>query len=124
MDEQLSLFDDRITKEAFAQRIVDELNRLDTCWKGNFYVDKIHLGFWDHVQLKEKVLEITIKAKNWAKDRTFIYFTGDTKSQMNLCGCGDESPYLVKLFKDKDFAFSPTPWNVYIFYHNWEKKRL
>ena len=125
MDEQLTLFDSPfLTKEQFADKLVSELNKLDTCWKGKFYVEEIRLEHWDHVALKEKVLEVSIKARNWRQDRAFTYFTGDRESQMVLYFCGDESAFFGKLFKDKDFSMSPTPWRIYVFYHNWEKKKI
>lgn len=124
MNEQLSLFENPyLSKEEFAQRLCDEFNKLETVWKGNFYVEKIVLSYWDHVELKDKALQIDIKAKDQGEDN-FIYLKGDRKSQENLVCCGDKSEFISKLLKDKDFSFAPTPWRIFIFYHNWERKKI
>lgn len=119
--EQLSLFDNiSITKEEFAQRICDEFNSLDTVWKGTFKVKHVGLCVWEHIDDPEKVLEITIKPT--LGDNYLMQFKGDKKSQEAVYRC--DTPYLNKLEQDKDFSICITPWDVYVFYHKFERKKL
>ena len=125
MTDQISLFDNiSTTKEEFAQRICDECNKLDTFWKNQFYVDSVVLEWWDHVQLKNRVLNICIKARNRNDKSNFVQFQGDKESQLTLNNITFYSEYISKLTKDKDFAFIITPWNIFVFYHNWELKKV
>ena len=125
MNEQLSLFDNAtMSKEDFAEKIVSELNKIDTVWKGKFYLDSLDLCHWDHVKTKHKVLEVSIKAKNWRKDNTFIQFKGDKQSQYNLYNANMLSDWLGEISKDKDFSIAITPWFINIYYHNWELKKI
>ena len=122
---QLSLFDNiGTTKEEFAQRICDELNKLETIWKGSFYVKDVSLSHWQHVNLENRVLEICIKATKQTEDQTFIQLRGDRESQLNLYNAACFSKYLADLEKDKDFSYCVTPWIVFIYYHNWELKKV
>lgn len=125
VNEQLSLFDNpTMSKEEFAEKVIAELNKIDTVWKGQFYLNKLLLEYWDHVKTKYKVLEVHIKARNWREDSTFIQFKGDRQSQYNLYNAVVLSEWLSEISKDKDFSFSITPWNIYVFYHNWELKKI
>ena len=125
MIEQLSLFDSLYNdKDQFAQKIVDEFNKLETYWKDQFYVSKCNLENWDHINLKRKVLCITIGARNWDRQNTFIQFDGDKDSQLAIYNINCLSDYISKLMADKDFSYSITPWKIYIFFHNWEIKKV
>ena len=122
---QLNLFDNiGTTKEEFAQRICDEFNSLNTVWKNHFYVRESNLETWDHVKLERKVLCICIKARNWRRNKTFVQFEGDRESQRILYNAPYFSKYLADLEKDKDFSICITPWSIYIYFHNWELKKV
>ena len=118
---QLSLFDLGMSKEEFAQKLCDEFNKIDTVWE--FYVKRVSLAEWHHVDLKNKVLEIDLDTRKNKKDK-FIYFQGDKQSQMNLYNIPFESEFVGKLNEDKDFSINITPWAVYIYFHNWELKKI
>lgn len=125
MNEQISLFDNiGTTKEEFAQKICDECNKLETVWKGEFYVEEVSLSWWNHVQLKNRVLEIDIKARNLNDENHLIQLKGDRESQKTLHNIVQYSDFIRNLCKDKDFDFTITPWFISVFYHNWELKKL
>ena len=126
MNEQISLFaeEERATQEQFADRICEEFNKLDTVFKGKFYVKKVSLELWEHVPMKNKVLSISIKAEGVSSQNSFIQFDGDRKSQVNIDNIAYFSPFVADLCKDKDFALCITPWVIYIYYHNFELKRI
>lgn len=125
MIQQLSLFaeQEREIQWKFADKVCEEFNKIDTVWKGGFYIKDAGLENWDHVQLKNKVLSITLDSKRNKKDK-FIYFDGNPQSQMNLYNIPFESELIGKLNKDKDFSINITPWKIYIYYHNFEKKKF
>lgn len=126
MIQQLSLFaeQDREIQWKFADKVCEEFNKLNTVWKNNFYVKKCNLEMWEHVKLDRKVLCISIKARNWTRSKTFIQFDGDRESQLNLYNAAYFSKYIADLEKDKGFSISITPWSIYIYYHNFEKKKF
>lgn len=126
MNEQIDLFADvyKNQQQMFAEKICDELNKLDTVFKGTFYVEKCSLAKWDHVPDAEKVLEITIKSPLNNRENRFIQLAGDEKSQLNLYNAGVLSDYLGKLSEDKDFSMAVTPWSIYVFYHKFERKKV
>ena len=123
MVEQLSLFSVGMSIDQFSSKLCEEFNKIDTVWKGGFYVKDASLENWEHVQLKNKVLSITLDSKRNKKDK-FIYLKGDPQSQMNLYNIPFESEFVGKLNEDKDFSISITPWAVYIYFHNWELKKI
>lgn len=126
MNEQISLFaeEERATQWKLADRICEEFNKLDTVFKGKFYVKKVSLELWEHVPMKNKVLSISIKAEGVSSQNSFMQFDGDRKSQVNIDNIAYFSPYVANLCKDKDFALCITPWVIYIYYHNFELKRI
>ena len=123
MTEQLSLFDTS-GKWDFAQKLCDELNKLETVWKGCFFVSYCDLEEWTHVNLKNKVLNICISAFHRDDDSNFMQFKGDPESQRNLANCANLSEWIGKMTEDKDFSLCITPWNIYVYYHNFEVKKL
>lgn len=126
MTEQISLFEELYKSEQqyFADRICDEINALDTVWKGTFYVSDVVLNRWDHVGQDYKTLEITIKSTKNDEENRFTYLKGDRQSQINLMTAGSGSKWIGGLMKDKDFDMSLTPWCIYIFYHRFERKKI
>ena len=121
MTEQLSLFDNPgMSKEELAQRLCDEFNSLETVWKGTFKVKDIELSRWDHISEKDKVLSITIKPD--LNSNYLIQFDGDSESQKRIYRI--DTPLVRQLSKDKDFSINITPWNIYIYYHKFERKKL
>lgn len=127
MIHQLSLFaeEEREQQWKFADRICEEFNNLDTVFKGKFYVKKVSLELWEHVPMKNKVLSISIKAEGVSSQNSFmLQFEGDRKSQLNINNIEYFSPFVADLCKDKDFALCITPWAIYIYYHNFELKRI
>lgn len=126
MNEQISLFaeEERATQWKLADRICEEFNKLDTVFKGKFYVKEVSLELWKHVPMKNKVLSISIKAEGVSSQNSFMEFAGDRKSQENIDNIAYFSPFVADLCKDKDFALCITPWVIYIFYHNFELKRI
>lgn len=126
MTEQISLFEELYKSEQqyFADRICEEFNKLDTVFKGKFYVEKVSLELWEHVPMKNKVLSISIKAEGVSSQNSFMQFAGDKKSQENIDNIAYFSPFVAGLCKDKDFALCITPWVIYIYYHNFELKRI
>lgn len=126
MEEQLSLFaeEEQEIQQRLADRICEEFNKLDTVFKGKFYVKRISLELWQHVPMTNKVLEIDIKAEGVCTENSFMQFGGDRESQLNINNISYFSPFVADLCKDKDFSLCVTPWNIYIFYHNFERKRI
>ena len=126
MTEQISLFEELYKSEQqyFADRICDEFNTIDTVYKGTFYVDKVILCKWDHMNEPDKVLEITIKSPLNNQQNRFIQFAGDKQSQLNLYNIGCLSKWIGQLEKDRDFSISVTPWDIFVFYHKFERKKI
>lgn len=122
MNDQLSLFE--TPEESLANRICEDLNKLPTVWKGQFYVGDVNLQKWENQ--KNKVLNIYIRAKNnkVGGDNTFVQLKGDRDSQKILCNCGYYIEWLAKLSEDRDFSMNVTPWSIFVFYHNFEGKKL
>lgn len=126
MIEQFSLFDNiSVTKEEFAERILEEFNGMDTVWKGQFYIEDVELAPWGHIPDPLPVLTICLKAKNNNRNNNcFMQFEGDPESQRVVYNPEYFSDYIRKLSNDKDFAICVTPWNIYIFYHKFELKEI
>lgn len=126
MNEQISLFEDlyKSEQQRFADKICDEINTLDTVWKGSFYVKECTLSRWEHVGETFKTLEITISSTKNDEQNRFMYLKGDLQSQINLMNAGTGSKWIGKMMGDKDFDMCPTPWAIYIFYHRFERKKI
>ena len=126
MIHQLSLFaeEERATQWKLADRICEEFNQLETVFKGKFFVAGCSLRHWTHVPKKYKTLEISISAYGVSTQNSFMQFGGDKQSQLNINNIPYISPFVGKLCEDKDFSLCVTPWNIYIFYHNFELKRI
>lgn len=126
MDEQLSLFAElyKSESERFAERICDEFNKIDTVYKGTFYVKDCGLETWHHVNLKGRVLCIDIKSPLNNEQNRFIQFAGDKQSQLNIYNIDCLSEWVGKISKDKDFSICVTPWTICIYYHNFERKKI
>ena len=110
-------------EQMFADKLCEELNKLDTVFKGTFYVEEYGLETWTHVVLKNRVLCICIKSPLNSTKNSFIQFGGDHKSQVNLYNCEQLSEWIGKVSEDKDFSIAITPWNIQCYYHNFEKKK-
>lgn len=120
--EQLSLF--ATPEQIFAEKMCEEFNKLDTVFKGTFYIDECSLEWWNHVQLKNRVLFICLKSPLNSTKNSFMQFGGDRKSQKNLYNCGMLSDWIGEMAKDRDLCINITPWCIYIYYHNFEKKGI
>lgn len=121
MNEQLSLFGGS-SIEDIAQIICDEFNKVPSVWKGSFKVKEVALCRWYHIDDPNKVLEITLKPE--LNGNYLTQFAGDKESQRNIYNANMFSPLLQRLEKDNDFAVCVTPWNIYIYYHKYERKNL
>ena len=123
--EQLSLFrSDMSETERFADRICEEFNKIDTVFKGSFYVESEVLERWEHIAEKDKVLTVTIKSPKNNERNRFTHFEGDKQSQLNIWNIEYLSDWIGKLRKDKDFAIAVTPWMILVFYHRFERKKV
>ena len=123
---QLSLFIPR--EKELADRIVSELNTLDTKYKGTFYVDYIKLEKWDHIKSKKRNLTIDIKSelcKEFAdKKFSFTQFNDDKTDEIVLRECTETNKFLNYLSEDKDFSITITPNSLMVFYHNFDDKQI
>lgn len=124
MIQQLSLFaeQEREIQWKFADKVCEEFNKLDTVFQ--FFVSSCSLVQWTHVPMKNKTLNISISAFGVSSDNSFMQFEGDRESQFNICNVLNLSEWMGKVSEDKDFNLTVTPWNIYIYYHNFEKKRF
>lgn len=123
--EQLSLFRfDMSETERFASRVCEEFNKIDTVFKGSFYVESEVLERWEHIAEKDKVLTVTIKSPKNNERNRFIHFEGDKQSQLNIWNIEYLSDWIGKLRKDKDFAIAFTPWMILVYYHRFERKKV
>lgn len=126
MNEQISLFaeEERATQWKLADRICEEFNKLDTVFKGKFFVSRCVLCQWTHVPKKYKTLEISISAYGVSSENSFMQFGGDRESQLNINNIAYLSDYVGELCKDKDFSLTITPWSIYIYYDAFERKKI
>ena len=126
MIHQLSLFaeEEREQQWKFADRICEEFNKLDTVFKGKFFVAGCSLRLWTHVPKKNKTLEVSISAHGVSSYNSFMQFEGDRQSQLNINNIAELSRYVGKLCEDKDFSLIVTPRQIYIFYDNFELKKI
>ncbi len=124
MIQQISLFaeQEREIQWKFADKVCEEFNKLDTVFQ--FFVSSCILEQWTHVPMKNKTLNISISAFGVSSDNSFMQFKGDRKSQYNICNILNLSEWMGKVSEDKDFNLTVTPWNIYIYYHNFEKKKF
>lgn len=123
--EQLSLFrSDMSETERFADRICEEFNKIDTVFKGSFYVESEVLERWEHIAEKDKVLTVTIKSPKNNERNRFYQFEGDKQSQLNIWNIGYLSDWIGKLRKDKDFSIAVTPWMILVYCHRFERKKV
>lgn len=119
---QLSLF--ATPEQIFAERICDEFNKIDTVFKSTFYVDTCKLERWNHVDLKERVLFVSLKSPLNSTENSFVQFGGDRQSQLNLYNCGLLNEWIGERCQDRDLSINITPWSIYVYYHNFERKQI
>ena len=123
---QLSLFETR--EKELADRIVDELNSLDTKYKNTFYVDSIKLEKWDHIKSNKRNLSISIKSnliKKFAdRENSFTCFNSDKTDEIVLRECTETNKFLNYLSEDDDFSIMITPDSLTVYYHNFDYKQI
>ena len=125
--EQLSLFENtHINKEIFANNILNDLNRLDTIWKGTFYIDHIELSKWEHISDPDKVLEIVYMStmiEELGKGNCFTQWCDYKDDELKLLNLYEHSDTLMRYADDKDLSVSVTPDMIFVFFHKFERKR-
>lgn len=124
--EELPLFSLGIDKNVFANNILNDLNNLETIWKGTFYIDTLELSKWDHISDTDKVLEIVYRSsknEEYGTDKSFTYWCTDKDSELKLLNLYDYSDTLMRFVDDKDLAVSVTPDMIFVFFHKFERKR-
>ena len=121
---QLSLF--AAKEQEFADRIVEELNSLDTKYKGTFYIENLELKKWDHIKSNKRNLTITIKSKNCTgfDETSFTQFNTDKTDEIILRECVETNDFLKYINKDSDFSITITPDMLMVFYHNFDEKQF
>ncbi len=123
-NEQLSLF---ATKEQeFADRIVEEFNKLDTKYKDTFYIDKIELAKWDHISSKKRNLTVVIKSDKCTgyNETSFTQFNKDKTDEIVLRESVQTSSLFKYLSKDEDFSIAITPDLLIVHYLKFDDKIL
>ena len=123
-NEQLSLF---ATKEQeFADRIVEEFNKLDTKYKDTFYIDKIELAKWDHISSKKRNLTVVIKSDKCTgyNETSFTQFNKDKTDEIVLRESVQTSSLFNYLSRDKDFSIAITPDLLIVHYLKFDDKIL
>lgn len=123
---QMSLFAPR--EQELADRIVKELNSLDTKYSGTFYVDDIKLEKWDHIKSNKRNLTISIKSEKCKeysdKENSFTCFNEDKTDEIVLRECVETNTFLNYLSQDKDFSITITPDTLYAFYSKFDEKNI
>lgn len=123
---QLSLFDiSGINKETFANNILNDLNKLDTIWKGTFYIETLELNKWSHIKDDDKVLEIIYKSKrikDYGADNNFTYWCKYKEDELKLFNLYEYSETLIKYLKDDDLSIQITPDMILVYFKKFEKK--
>ena len=123
---QLTLFATR--EQELADRIVDELNKLDTKYKGSFYVEDIELKPWEHIKSNKRNLTISIKSSKCTsysdKENAFTCFNTDKSDEIILRESVENNTFLKYLSKDSDFSISLTPDVFYVFYSKFDEKQI
>ena len=122
--EQLSLF---ATKEQeFADRIVEEFNKLDTKYKDTFYIDKIELAKWDHISSKKRNLTVVIKSDKCTgyNETSFTQFNKDKTDEIVLRESVQTNSLFKYLSKDEDFSIAITPDLLIVHYLKFDDKIL
>ena len=123
-NEQLSLF---ATKEQeFADRIVEEFNKLDTKYKDTFYIDKIELAKWDHISSKKRNLTVVIKSDKCTgyNETSFTQFNKDKTDEIVLRESVQTNSLFKYLSKDEDFSIAITPDLLIVHYLKFDDKIL
>lgn len=123
--EELQLFNVGLDKNVFAKNILDDLNQIDTIWKGTFEIDCIELEKWEHITEKDKVLMITYTSNiidEYGSDNNFTYWCKYTDSEQKLYNLYEYSETLKKYENDKDLSVCITPDLIFVFFHKFERK--
>lgn len=123
--EELQLFNVGLDKNVFAKNILDDLNQIDTIWKGTFEIDCIELEKWDHITEKDKVLMITYSSNiidEYGSDNNFTYWCKYTDSEQKLYNLYEYSETLKKYENDKDLSVCITPDLIFVIFHKFERK--
>lgn len=124
--EQLQLFNVGIDENVFASKLLNDLNNLDTIWKGSFEIDEIELKKWEHISDPEKVLTIIYTSsliKDYGVDNNFTYWCKYKDSERKLYDLYSYSETLSKYENDKDLSIAITPDMIFVFWHKFERKR-
>lgn len=122
--DQLSLFTP--IEQELADRIVGELNQLDTKYKGTFYVEEVELKKWNHIKSNKRNLTITIKSDKCTgyNDTSFTVYNTDKTDEVILQESVETNPFLKYLSKDNDFSITLTPDVIYVFYSRFDEKQI
>lgn len=124
--DQLTLFATR--EQELADRIVDELNKLDTKYKGTFYAEDIELKVWEHIKSNKRNLTIPIKSSKCTNysdsENSFTCFNTDKTDEIILRESVETNAFLKYLSKDSDFSINITPDVLYVFYNKFDEKQI
>lgn len=114
-------------EDLLANWLVDFFNSLDTKYKGTFYAEKPELKVWEHISSKKKNLSVHISspAAKYSGDSAFTYFNREDKTdEITINEAIYNNRFLSELSKDKDFSITLAPDTIYIYFHNFESKKL
>lgn len=123
--EQTQLFNVGLDKNVFAKNILDDLNRIDTIWKGTFEIDCIELEKWEHISEQDKVLMITYSSniiQEYGSENNFTYWCKYKDSEEKLFNLYEYSKTLKQYENDKDLSVAITPDLIFVFFHKFERK--
>lgn len=123
--EQTQLFNVGLDKNVFAKNILDDLNKIDTIWKGTFEIDCIELEKWEHIAEKDKVLMITYTSniiREYGSENNFTYWCKYKDSEEKLYNIYEYSKTLKRYENDKDLSVAITPDLIFVFFHKFERK--
>lgn len=123
--EQLSLFDNEMEQvaRAFGENIIEVLNSVNTKWKDTFYIGNVEIEKWEHIRNKDKNLTIIIKTdKADSGENALCYYNKDKTDTNKLDRALYEFLKKSKLDKNNNLSILLMPWNIFVFYHHFDKE--